>query len=71
MNNTLLVPTTIPNLEAVKARQKAMWESGDFGQIARSIEPAAEEFMGRLQLRPGLRVLDVACGSGNLAIVTA
>lgn len=71
MNTTLLSPTVIPNLEAVKARQKAMWESGDFGQIARCIEPAAEEFMSRLQLRPGLRVLDVACGSGNLAIVAA
>jgi ubiquinone/menaquinone biosynthesis C-methylase UbiE len=63
--------TTIPNLEAIKAKQKATWESGDFGQIARSIETAAEEFMAQLPLRRGAEVLDVACGTGNLAIIAA
>jgi hypothetical protein len=33
---------TVPNLEAIKAGQKAIWESGDFGQIARTNEVAAE-----------------------------
>src|SRR6476660_8417236 len=63
--------TLIPNLEAVKARQKATWESGDFGQIARSIENIAEEFMARQSFQPGLRVLDAACGTGNLAVIAA
>jgi len=58
-------------LGSIKARQKATWESGDFGRIARSIEDAAEEFMARLSLRRDLRVLDVACGTGNLAVVAA
>jgi ubiquinone/menaquinone biosynthesis C-methylase UbiE len=58
-----------PDFQIIKARQKAMWESGDFGRIAQSIMPAAEEFIARLPLRPALRVLDVACGSGNLAVV--
>jgi ubiquinone/menaquinone biosynthesis C-methylase UbiE len=61
----------IPDLQTIKARQKAIWESGDFGEVAKTIMPVAEEFMARLPLRPGLRVLDVACGSGNLAIVAA
>jgi len=65
-------PTSnIPNLHAIKARQKATWESGDFGEIAHSIETAAEEFMTRQSLHPGQRVLDVACGTGNLAVVAA
>jgi len=66
-----LETTTIPSLEAVKARQKATWESGDFGQIARTIENVAEEFMARQPLRPGSHVLDVACGTGNLAVIAA
>ncbi len=61
----------IPNLIAVRARQKATWESGDFGQIARSIESVAEQFMERQPLQTGLRVLDVACGTGNLAVIAA
>jgi ubiquinone/menaquinone biosynthesis C-methylase UbiE len=56
---------------AIKLRQKATWESGDFGQVAKVIRDAAEEFIGRLELRPGSRVLDVACGTGNLAVIAA
>ena len=40
------------DVQALKARQKATWESGDFGQIAKYTMPSAEEFMGRLRLRP-------------------
>jgi ubiquinone/menaquinone biosynthesis C-methylase UbiE len=58
-------------VQTIKARQKLMWESGDFGEVAKTIMPCAEEFMARLPLRPGMNVLDVACGSGNLAIVAA
>src|SRR3954463_3226691 len=69
--NSNLNSPTIPNLAAVKAKQKATWESGDFGQIARSIENVTEEFMARQPLRPDMRVLDVAAGTGNLAVVAA
>ena len=60
-----------PDLQTIKARQRATWESGDFGQVAKTIMHVAEEFIARLPLRPGMRVLDVACGSGNLAVATA
>jgi SAM-dependent methyltransferase len=62
---------TIPHLEAVKARQKATWEAGNFGQIARTIENVAEEFMVQLTIPNDSQVLDVACGTGNLAILAA
>lgn len=48
-----------------------MWMAGDFGQIAKQLETVAQEFIDRLQLKPGDRVLDVACGSGNLSIPAA
>jgi SAM-dependent methyltransferase len=58
-------------MDALKTRLKGMWMAGDFGQIARHIEAGAEEFIARLAPQPGERVLDVACGSGNLAIPAA
>src|ERR1044071_6254974 len=64
--------TTInPEMESLKTRLKAMWMTGDFGQIAKQIEANPEEFIARLALKPGVRLLDVACGSGNLAIPAA
>jgi SAM-dependent methyltransferase len=62
---------TAPDFEALKARLKATWMAGDFGQIARSIEPQAEQFMARRRIAAGTHVLDVACGTGNLAILAA
>jgi SAM-dependent methyltransferase len=58
-------------MQTIKARQKATWEAGDFGQVAKFTMPSAEEFMARIELRPGMRVLDAACGTGNLAVLAA
>jgi 2-polyprenyl-3-methyl-5-hydroxy-6-metoxy-1,4-benzoquinol methylase len=57
--------------EQLKAAMRSTWMAGDFGQIARYSAPHAEEFIQRLSIAPGMRVLDVACGTGNLAIPAA
>jgi SAM-dependent methyltransferase len=57
--------------DPLTARARSIWTSGDFLPIARSFAPGAEEFVARLGLRPGESVLDVACGTGNLAIPAA
>ena len=62
---------TFSDMEALKARLKATWMAGDFGQIAKASEIAAEQFIARCAIKPGMRVLDVACGTGNLAIPAA
>jgi SAM-dependent methyltransferase len=63
--------TTQPEMESLKTRLKSMWMAGDFGQIAKVIEAGAADFIERLELKPGDRVLDVACGTGNLAVPAA
>ena len=45
--------------------------AGDFGVIAKTISGGAERFVDALEITPGMRVLDVATGTGNLAIPIA
>lgn len=59
------------DMQALKSRLRDTWIAGDFGQIAKSIEDGAAEFVERLDMKPGMKVLDVACGTGNLAIPAA
>ena len=60
-----------PEMETLKSRLKATWEAGDFAEVAKHIGATAEEFVERSDVKPGMKVLDVACGSGNLAVVAA
>jgi SAM-dependent methyltransferase len=58
-------------MEALKARLKATWMSGDYGHFAKYLEPGALGFLTRLDIAPGTRMLDVACGAGQIAIPAA
>ncbi|HVA18090.1 MAG TPA: methyltransferase domain-containing protein, partial [Candidatus Dormibacteraeota bacterium] len=58
-------------LAELKQRMRASWMAGDFGEIARLYEPETEAFVARLGLKPGMKVLDVACGTGNQSIPAA
>ena len=63
--------TQTSEMDALKAKLRATWISGDFGQIAKFLAAEAEKFINRLELKPGSKVLDVACGTGNLALPAA
>src|SRR3954467_7450973 len=45
------------------------WGAGSYEDTAAELAPAAEAAAAALALRGGERVLDVACGTGNAALV--
>ncbi len=63
--------TSGPPIQRLKDSMRASWMAGDFGVVAKTISGGAESFVSRLSIPPGARVLDVACGTGNLAIPLA
>ena len=60
-----------PEMSTLKDRMRATWMAGDFGVIAKQTEGPGHEFVSRLGIGPGMKVLDVACGTGNTALPAA
>jgi ubiquinone/menaquinone biosynthesis C-methylase UbiE len=60
-----------PEMSALKTRLKTTWESGDYGIFAKYLEKGALEFFDRLNIPPGKKLLDIACGAGQLSIPAA
>lgn len=58
-------------MEALKARLKATWMSGDYGHFAQYLESGALAFLERLAIEPGTHMLDLGCGAGQIAIPAA
>ena len=48
-----------------------MWALGDYGAVARLLEPAAVALADDCHIEPGTTVLDVATGNGNFALAAA
>jgi SAM-dependent methyltransferase len=65
------MPLEITTLEADRARIKTIWTSGDFGKIAESIQTHADDFVANLPIIPDALVLDLCCGTGNIALKVA
>jgi ubiquinone/menaquinone biosynthesis C-methylase UbiE len=60
-----------PDLKTVTQIQQQIWSKGDFAMVANLVYHPAEDLAEALELVPDERALDVACGSGNLAIAAA
>jgi ubiquinone/menaquinone biosynthesis C-methylase UbiE len=50
---------------------KALWEKGDFTEIAAFMRQSGEAFIQSMTIMPPLRVLDLGCGDGTTAIPLA
>ena len=60
-----------PNFDAVKAKQKATWEDGDYADFAKYMELGAIEILEGWGISKDKTLLDVGCGSGQSAIPAA
>lgn len=57
--------------DAHRRHQRQVWSTGDYDAMARQYEDAAEGLVARVAITPGMRVLDIATGTGNAAIAAA
>jgi SAM-dependent methyltransferase len=55
----------------LKARQSVMWGNGPYERVTNTIRDLHELVIERVDPRPGERVLDVATGTGAVAILAA
>jgi ubiquinone/menaquinone biosynthesis C-methylase UbiE len=58
-------------LDEFKTRQRATWEGGDYSACTPYIAEVGELVVTRAGITQGMRVLDVACGTGNAALPAA
>src|SRR5512146_3163561 len=66
-------PTQPRNVDfaAIKSRQHAAWDSGDYAIVGTTVQIVGESLCEALDLRAGERVLDIAAGNGNATLAAA
>jgi SAM-dependent methyltransferase len=65
------VSSTVPDSE-LKARHKAMWAKGDYPSMVETfLLPLGPRLVEACGIGPGMRVLDVAAGTGNASLPAA
>jgi SAM-dependent methyltransferase len=67
----MVIMTGTATFDEIKAKQQQTWSSGDYTKVAWLTVPVAEHLVETVGLRPGSRVLDVATGTGHVAIAAA
>jgi SAM-dependent methyltransferase len=66
-----LEPPPAPNFDAIKAKQKATWEAGDYASFCKYMEAGAIDILDGWNIAKGKTLLDVGCGSGQTALPAA
>jgi ubiquinone/menaquinone biosynthesis C-methylase UbiE len=64
-------PLSPGDMDAIKAKQRATWASGDFSIIGTTLQIVGESLCEAVDLRAGSKVLDVAAGNGNSSLAAA
>jgi SAM-dependent methyltransferase len=71
MSATMPPPEVTKEFADLKQRLKTTWMTGDYDLFSRFMEKDADQFYNRLGVTRGARLLDVACGSGQVALIAA
>lgn len=69
--NAITPITQAPDYSAIKAKQNAAWSSGDYARIGVTLQITGEELAEAVDVRPAMKVLDVAAGNGNATLAFA
>ncbi len=73
MTSTTTSSTTTgtPDLTELRDKQQKVWSSGDYNKIAALTVPVSEHLVDHVGVSPTDRVLDVATGTGHVALAAA
>src|SRR3954449_10365752 len=69
--NDLIPRMAEPDYAQIKDRARQMWALGDYPKIAEIILGASRSLVDACAISAGQEVLDVAAGTGNLALLAA
>lgn len=63
--------STTPVQQTPVNPNKALWEKGDFTRLAATMRNSGTALVNTLNIKPGMKVLDLGCGDGTTAIPAA
>lgn len=69
--STAVLGTTYQSTPTLKQRQHAAWSTGDNAVVGTTLQIVGESLCEAVDLRAGMRVLDVAAGNGNATLAAA
>jgi SAM-dependent methyltransferase len=65
------IDSGLMDYDGITRRQQATWAAGDFHELGRQTLDMSEALVRAADPHAGQRVLDVACGTGNAALIAA
>ena len=68
---TMTITTQLTDYTELRDKQQKVWSSGDYNKIAALTVPVSEHLVEHVGVMPGERVLDVATGTGHVALAAA
>jgi SAM-dependent methyltransferase len=73
MSATPMTTASLSNtdIDPLKIRLKPTWVDGNYDYFSRFMEASVHQFLDRLYIDPESSLLDVACGSGQVALIAA